>query len=191
MTRQGGVKVVVVGGRPSKDPMQALGGTKGVQDLPWSGVFELVNNTRTFLPDDLQANFNNTPLAEYSQLPFERGLPFSNGLNFRDGLIQGDETQTPLQFVYEAADCRIWNNMAMMVDITVMWKEVYDVTWGGKGCVNGNLSGNASRRFTARDHHQGNNINHQLSERDMQLLKRSAGAWQDRRNRRTSNMVLF
>ena len=75
--------------------------------------------------------------GQYSEYPLNRALN-NYAVNFRDGIRQGDETQTPLQFVYEPADCRIYYTADMTTDVTVIWKTVYDSVWGGKSaCVAG------------------------------------------------------
>lgn len=38
MTHQGGVKTIALGGRPKRDPMQAIGGTKGSSAFSFSGL---------------------------------------------------------------------------------------------------------------------------------------------------------
>jgi hypothetical protein len=59
--------------------------------------------------------------------------------NLRNNIRFGDKSDTPLQFVYEAADCRLWYTKDMLTDITAVWQKVADVAWGGmKGlCVAG------------------------------------------------------
>ena len=58
--------------------------------------------------------------------------------NARDGIREGDETQTPLQFIYEPADCRIYYTPEMAVDQTAAWKTVADTAFNGiNHCVAG------------------------------------------------------
>ena len=78
-----------------------------------------------------------TALGDYSQLPLYRS-PSTPVVNSRDGLREGDVAQTPLQFVYEAADCRIFYTPDMVIDETAVWKTVADTVWnGGDACVAG------------------------------------------------------
>ena len=137
LTRQAGVKTVVVGGRPNEEPMQALGATKGAQSIGWSNIYAWVNSTLGILTANNQTGPDVTVLEQYNMLPLERASAAS--VNFRDQLRQGDADETPLQFVYEAADCRILNTKPMLINITALWKEVYDVAWGGKKCLVGGL----------------------------------------------------
>ena len=49
----------------------------------------------------------------------------------------GDETQTPLQFIYEASNCRLFCTAADIYDISNAWSRVANVVWGNGFCVPG------------------------------------------------------
>lgn len=144
MTEQAGIRTISIGGRSRDGPMQTVGGVKGTNNYPWSFINELVTDTYALAPD--QAGFfNSTSLYSYvdpdtSFTPFQRALTESGQVNVRDGIRMGDETQTPLQFVYEPADCRLYYTAEMTVDVTAIWEEVVDVTWNGDSCVDGGFS---------------------------------------------------
>lgn len=74
-----------------------------------------------------------------SYLPFYRSVGGATAVNFRDGIQKGDTTNTPLQFVYEEADCRLFYTAEMTIDVTAVWKKVYDAKWGNASCVAGTL----------------------------------------------------
>jgi hypothetical protein len=116
--------------------MQAVGGVKGTNGYTWDQIYVLVNLTFALGTPAQQATWADTELGQYSLLPFERGLP-GYTVNAKDGIRQGDEMQTPLQFIYQAADCRIWHTAEMTVDVTALWEKVADVAWGGAKCVEG------------------------------------------------------
>jgi hypothetical protein len=62
-------------------------------------------------------------------------------VNARDGIREGDKEETPLHFVYEAADCRIYYTPAMVVDQEAVWKTVADTAFKGQSsCVAGEIS---------------------------------------------------
>ncbi|KAK5075522.1 hypothetical protein LTR64_001729 [Lithohypha guttulata] len=154
MTQQIGIKTVSIGGRPNGRHMQTVGGVKGTNNYPWYFISQLVTDTYTLAPD--QASFfNTTALYDYIDpdtdwIPYHRAVGNSGQVNVRDGLREGDETQTPLQFIYEAADCRLYYTAEMTVDVTAMWEKVVDVTWNGDSCVVGGISGQGhaqSKRF--------------------------------------------
>ena len=106
---------------------------------PRQEVYILANDSFALSSPSQQADLLNTELASYSTLPFIRSSDNDGYLNVRDGIRQGDETQTPLQFVYEAVDCRIWYEASMTVDVEVMWERAVDVAWGGRVCVYGDV----------------------------------------------------
>jgi hypothetical protein len=137
MRQQAGVKTIALGGRPNYDEIQAVGGVKGTNDFPWSYILESVEVPFTFANATHQEELNNTALGAYSQLPLYRS---SSGpvVNSRDGIREGDVTETPLQFVYEPSDCRIFYTPAMVVDQSAVWRTVADTVWGqGDACVAG------------------------------------------------------
>ncbi|KAF2867968.1 hypothetical protein BDV95DRAFT_610396 [Massariosphaeria phaeospora] len=146
MRQRAGVKYISLGGRAKPGITQAVGGVKGTNNFPWDSIQFLAQYTITNLsstPKEAQY-YNSTELGEYwSKTPFVRqAIGSSINVNFRDGIRDGDETQTPLQFVYEAADCRILYTKEMTVDITAIWKAAADSTWGGKShCIAGDLGG--------------------------------------------------
>lgn len=146
MTQQAGIKTIAIGGRPNEgQPMQTVGGVKGTNNYPWNFINQLVTDTYALAPD--QAGFfNASALYDYIdpsnyEIPFIRGVSNSGQVNVRDGIRQGDESQTPLQFVYEPADCRLWYTAEMTVDVTAMWEKTVDVAWGSDTCVHGSISG--------------------------------------------------
>ena len=63
----------------------------------------------------------------------------SGTVNVRDGLAPHDATNTPLQFVYQAADCRLWYTKAMTLDVRALWEAAADVAWRGGRCVVGGI----------------------------------------------------
>ena len=155
MRQQGGVKFAVVGGRPTKDIAQAVGGTKGTNSIDGTAVLYYVQKPfqiQHFNDGDYYAD--QTALGNYTTLPFYRALTF--GVNGRDGIRQGDEAGTPLQFVYEPADCRLYYTPAMAVDQSELWRAVADTAFNGVNeCVAGSLgsSSNTVKRSVSRRQH--------------------------------------
>jgi hypothetical protein len=134
-----GIEAVAMGGRPTTDIIQAVGGVKGTNDFPWSYIQQMVEETWNLSTPEQIASYPGTELAEYNTyLPFFRAVGGPT-VNARDGIKKGDVTQTPLQFVYQEADCRLYYTPQMTVDMTAMWKAVADVKWFGKDCVAGGL----------------------------------------------------
>jgi hypothetical protein len=156
MRQRAGVKYISLGGRPRKGITQAVGGVKGTNNLPWTYIQSLVQYAVTELNNTVEesAALKKTELGEYfDDTVFNRA---STGqainINFRDGIRDNDTSNTPLQFVYEASDCRILYTKAMTVDVTAIWKAVADTTWGGKShCVAGGLGGYATNKMAKRE----------------------------------------
>jgi len=118
--------------------MQAVGGTKGANNYPYNYIqtlakVPLLNGT----PSQLQ---NWTSLRAYNDLASNRST--DNSLNVRDQILRNNLNDgVPAQFIYEAADCRVYYEPAMIGDVTAIWKRAADVAWGGKKCVAGSLPG--------------------------------------------------
>ena len=145
MKNQAGVKSVAFGGRPSRDAMQGVGGTKGTNNFGFDAVTyyaQLAYQSGT-AAQKKWANW--TQLTQYTPLPTERSSGTS--LNFRDGIHKVDlKTGVPAQFIYEAADCRLFYTPSMIEDPTSQWNAAAGAAWGGKKCVQGSLGGGHYKR---------------------------------------------
>jgi hypothetical protein len=150
MRQQGGVQTVALGGRPTKDIIQAVGGVKGTNSYPWGYILGSVELPfQTALLHDPDYYQNETALGDYSDLPLLRATNYV--VNARDGIREGDKDQTPLHFVYEAADCRIYYTPEMVVDQEAVWKTVADTAFGGVShCVAGNISSSGPGSYRKR-----------------------------------------
>ena len=126
MHHQGGVRTVVVGGRPELGPMQAVGGTRGAQayttvDLDEDiDMAEFLNDTVTgVLPNRDASNFIN--FAEFT---------------IKDAVRKGEDF--PLQFAYEAATCRIFYTQHTVYNYLNLWNYVVDAIWRNPSlCIDG------------------------------------------------------
>ncbi|KAF2502476.1 peptidase S41 family protein-like protein [Lophium mytilinum] len=136
MRQQGGVKAYAMGGRPNTHPIQAVGGTKGVNNYGWDTIQSLVSLGVRATSGATRTRYQQSTLGtDYNAYgPFARtSWASSPGCNVRDGLRQGDDSGTPLQFRYEEADCRLYYTPEMTVDVTAIWKAAADAHWSGKG----------------------------------------------------------
>lgn len=155
MRQRQGVKYISLGGRSKEGITQAIGGVKGTNNNPWGYIQYLAQLAVTNLTSSAEetAQLNATELGDYwDDVVFQRQAPATSvNVNFRDGIRDTDETETPLQFVWEASDCRILYTKEMTVDVTAIWKAVADTAFGGKShCVAGSLGGN-STQYTKRE----------------------------------------
>jgi hypothetical protein len=133
MHHEAGVRVVVAGGRPSIGPMQAPSGSRGALiyntyelDSDISFAQTLLNQQglgepATFLPNRTEA------LQVY--------VTFAS-INLRDEVRRGETI--PLQFAYDAADCRIFYTPQTVYNYTALWQYAADAIWSNSTlCVAG------------------------------------------------------
>jgi hypothetical protein len=148
-----GVKSVAMGGRPSTNPMQAVGGTKGSEvevlsniDLASQIAVSLLNTSIT-AGTPLLTRENITRLKEVMPTPLEN-FPFplatgsANSINYRNTYTKIDET-TPTQFVYELATCHLFHTAQTLVNPAVTWALAANATWGSGSCVGGKQADNS------------------------------------------------
>ncbi|OQU99701.1 hypothetical protein CLAIMM_05296 [Cladophialophora immunda] len=155
---QGKVKSIAGGGRPQPGPMQAMGGTKGCQVEP----LDYINQAMLFFYQNASSEAikeaNQTALKvladQADTLLLRNDAGAAVQVNLLNSIAQYDQSQTPLQFVYEAADCRLWYQTAHASDVTAIWNTVAEQAFGLNGqekyslCVPGStnqpssLSGN-------------------------------------------------
>ncbi|PQE32043.1 peptidase S41 family protein [Rutstroemia sp. NJR-2017a WRK4] len=146
MKSQGGVRSIVFGGRPQPGPMQGVAGSKGAQVLTYGNIAEYIaqlpNATTAYLEKD-QA-IPNYPPAEYipnivAAPPLGDRSSFLDGgrFNLRNNMHKDDDTFTPLQFIYEASNCRLFYKKEDIYSIVGVWNRVEKVVWGNGTCVEG------------------------------------------------------
>ncbi|KAF2028533.1 hypothetical protein EK21DRAFT_69551 [Setomelanomma holmii] len=147
LTQQTGVKTIAMGGRSNKNPIQAIGGVKGVNNYAFGFI---QNSAQMAVRYDSSLNSSILRRDYYSDLPFLRASTY--GVNNRDGLRKNDDSGVALQFIYEEANCRLFYTPEMTVDITNLWKAAADAQWGDSGkCVSDGGYGkkrNAHQRTT-------------------------------------------
>jgi Peptidase family S41 len=136
---QAGVKTLVIGGRPRTGPMQAVGGIRGglaqALNAIQSNIQDAVANFSQPLPKHATGSTFNTILND-TAVP-RRDPAQKSGVNLLDTIRKGDSTQTPVQMLYEAADCRIFYTTDMVFDAQATWEFVRKAKWGNGGCVAG------------------------------------------------------
>ncbi|KAK4183954.1 peptidase S41 family protein [Podospora australis] len=144
-----GVKTIAIGGRPQLGPMQAIGETEGGQVFYFGRIGTTAaaalhlkhhpNHTHTNLPfpqndseEDLRL------LAEGYAAARSRSRSGVGSVNGKDVFSRINAT-TPLQFLYQAANCRIFYTKEMLSNPDTVWKRATDATWTNpaKYCVHG------------------------------------------------------
>jgi len=134
-----GVRSVTVGGRALEGPIQAVSGTKGGEVVPLSQAIIQAEHMRNIshvfglksIPE------GNTVLDSIIDTPNlqrragDKRSRFQTQLEMR----KGDKTGTPLQYIYEAADCRIFYRYDTFSDPNAAWKQVWDAFQDDSHCV--------------------------------------------------------
>lgn len=126
LKNEAGVQTITIGGRPQTGPMQGIGGVKGSQVFP-TDILETFLEIFEAAPPPVLELAAGTVWENFTEYPTLRSTAISvNGLNhFRIG----DTTETPLQFVYEAADCRLLWTREMLTDPVFLWNRVAQVAF--------------------------------------------------------------
>ncbi|KAG9738811.1 hypothetical protein KCU73_g9637, partial [Aureobasidium melanogenum] len=145
MTSQMETWSVVVGGRPQNGPMQGVGGVKGSQVQGMFILSTIISAVISAAPLGDQFSFLSefgTDLISATQQALNRAsaggpLLVKASVNFRNNIRKGDGSETPLQHIYEAADCRFFYTPEMYSDQAAVWNQAYDSAWGSMECVEG------------------------------------------------------
>ncbi|KAF2122944.1 hypothetical protein BDV96DRAFT_639498 [Lophiotrema nucula] len=120
MTHQAGVRTIAAGGRPVKGPMQAASGSRGAHVYSADALDDDFDSVNYFVDNQ----------TAYSLLPnrTDTGIWVTYaGFTIRDQVRQNDDV--PLQFKYEAADCRIYYTLANVYNFTRLWHDVATAAW--------------------------------------------------------------
>lgn len=123
---EAGVKTIVVGGRPGSGPMQATGGTRGARFYPID----------TLEQDIWYAQRIANITQQVADIPERKNEIFtlSAGLNLLDAVRKHDPT--PLQFIWEPADCRIYYSQDTIFNQTALWLYAAKAGWSNRSlCV--------------------------------------------------------
>ncbi|KAL9014819.1 MAG: hypothetical protein Q9173_000543 [Seirophora scorigena] len=128
MHHEGGARTVVAGGQPVTGPMQTVGGSKGAQSYDGFSLDKDI---------DVAVQFNS---SVQDQLPQGRDdvdfIYTYAGLHLKDSIRKGEDT--PLQFVYEPADCRIFYTHNTVYYCLNFWNYVIDAVYRNPSlCVAG------------------------------------------------------
>lgn len=117
MHHEAGVRTIAAGGLPSHGPMQTPSGSRGAQSYTVDNLNadiatakEINATAGSFLPE-LQEDF----LISYASF------------NLRDQVRKGEST--PLQFMYEAANCRIFYTKDTVYNFGNLWRYAANAIW--------------------------------------------------------------
>jgi hypothetical protein len=134
LTREQGVRTIALGGRPLQAPMQAVGGVKGSLVQEWS-IIGLLANVSMQLAEDA------------GEIRIPDGVPNLVGSTLNPDAMSGslnlfnaytrNNSDMPVQFLYEAANCRRFYTLDTMRNMSHMWESIADVAWHGAKCAPG------------------------------------------------------
>lgn len=146
MTNVGGVRAVSFGGRPRLEPMQAMGGVRGAQSFSFAsldtiialGLANVNANQELLTPEQLSLGIATVPNS--TALPYY--IPSGN-FNLRNAYQEGDD-DLPLQFQYQASDCRLFYTADSIQNPEKIWTQAKTAVWDNKGCVSNSTGGKGS-----------------------------------------------
>lgn len=153
LMKMNGVRSIAFGGRPRNGPMQALGGVKGSQVLE---VKVFSNRDLTYYAEKME--MNSTLFTREQKDLWKRLAPpkldefsykVSAGSVNQFNEISSENNQLPLQFVYEAAECRRFYTYDNYIYQNSTWSSAYDAMFNGGECVPGSTNAPGSL-FDAR-----------------------------------------
>lgn len=142
MHHQAQVKVVAVGGRPTTGPMQGVAAGRGARSYSLSVLDANIDFAQGLLTSAGSPDANFIP----NRTTANDVYIVDAGINLRDQVRQDDET--PLQFTYEAADCRIFWTPQTIFNYAALWQYTADAIWRNASlCVAGStgFSNNGSK----------------------------------------------
>lgn len=148
---QAKIRTVAIGGLPRNAPMEGVGGVRGGPVQKVTALLEWATTAYQIAGPEITAKWNNTALGAFYSLLNAEGLlrrAASATVNNADSFRIGDDTQTPLEFVYDPADCRLFYTQQMLKDVTNTWQAVSDAVWGSEDgnmkCVPGSIGAKSS-----------------------------------------------
>ncbi|KAM0084548.1 hypothetical protein ACKRZS_003198 [Fusarium odoratissimum] len=150
MTNIGGVRALPFGGHPNGQPMQIMGGVRGSQTLTFDDIATVVSAAKAVYretPEKLEfiTKEENERLMKVAPRPLEE-FPIKLGagqVNLLNAYQDGDD-DLPLQFQYQAGDCRLYYTAENIYHPETIWKSAKEAIWGNRSCVKGSTGGTGS-----------------------------------------------
>lgn len=134
MHHDAGVRTVVAGGLPKVGSMQVPSGSRGAE------AYSSLDLDADF---DVAVSINASTAAVLPNRDVEFYVSYA-GFNIKDAIREGSDT--PLQFLYEAADCRIYYTARTVYNYLNLWNYVVDAIWRNPSlCVSDSTSPNSNQ----------------------------------------------
>ncbi|KAJ5110139.1 hypothetical protein N7532_002784 [Penicillium argentinense] len=147
MKRQG-VRTIAFGGRPTEGPMQGAGGVKGGQSLQINYLNGYIQQANQAIQ---KASGTSSPILTKSEWEkfnetspnLDTSYSWNGNINLRNE-YDPEDSDTPLQFVYEAAECRRFYTLQNYLQQETTWQAAATSMFGDSGCVKGSTKGEGS-----------------------------------------------
>lgn len=143
-----GVRAVTVGGLPENKPIQTVTGSKGGEVVPMftfpQYASDLLNLSSEIGISSVKSD--DATLSALANVPriATRAGDSQSRIQSQDQIRKGDSSATPLQFIYEAADCKIFYTPKTYSDPDLAWKQAWDAFVNDTNCVPGSTKHNSS-----------------------------------------------
>ncbi|KAL2061599.1 hypothetical protein VTL71DRAFT_6976 [Oculimacula yallundae] len=131
MINQMNIKTTVIGGRPQTGPMQSIAGVEGAQVFSFTDLAVAAAAVIELAPTDRKAELRAGDTGTLAEgYAITRALsPASPGSVNGKNSFSATDSQTPLQFTMEPANCRIYYTAQMLSSPELTWKKAVDATW--------------------------------------------------------------
>ncbi|RGP60380.1 peptidase s41 family [Fusarium longipes] len=145
LTRNYNIRTLALGGRPLNQAMQAMGGVKGTEFSFNSDIVSAITQVQVGASGNQQASSiledASASLPSFLDPPL---LPMSKAgghVNLLNGYTEDNLEGYPVQFRYEAANCRLFYTQIMLASATATWQRARGVAWNNEPCVPGSTTG--------------------------------------------------
>lgn len=141
-----GVKAVVVGGRAQEGAMQTVGGSKGGEVIPMSAISQI---SAAILKMTKVANLTDVDTAAIEEVAsadelLTRAGDQNSRIQLQDQIRKGDSSGSPLQYIYEAADCRLWYTAKTLFEPQAAWAAAWTAFTDNSKCIKGSTNQSTS-----------------------------------------------
>ncbi|KAF1959262.1 hypothetical protein CC80DRAFT_467721 [Byssothecium circinans] len=140
MLTRAGVKTVVAGGRPQTGPMQ-VSTNRGASIYSTVDLDEDIEDAKEIDEFVKETTSSSLPAVREPGMNIQYAT-----VNLRDQIRKDD--QTPLQFKYEAADCRIFYTLANLYNTTRLWHDAVAAFKDKSLCVEGSTGFSTTNNTT-------------------------------------------
>ncbi|KAJ4313271.1 hypothetical protein N0V84_009499 [Fusarium piperis] len=164
MTNTGGVRTVSFGGRPNGKPMQLMGGVRGAESQSFSGLAQWTSKVLELLGQSVKPDGSTNFLTKdeikrlkevLPQDPSQFPISINGGnVNFRNAYQEGED-DLPLQFQYQASDCRLYYTVENVYRPHTIWQAAKEAIWGAGTCVVGSTGGDGSLEYKGKGNETG------------------------------------